>query len=91
MPVEFPKQRVYLALTKVRSHALLDKIPEEYMKNAYELLRQKEADLARVRHEIESLRVVAPLLSEESSSDDPEQVLWDERSRSARTSKGKYK
>jgi hypothetical protein len=61
------------------------------MKNAYEVLRQKEADLARVRQEIESLRVVAPLLSEESSSDDPDQVLWDERSKAARTSKGKYK
>ncbi len=30
------------------------------MKNAYEVLQQKEADLARVRHEIESLWIVAP-------------------------------
>lgn len=34
------------------------------MKNAYELLEQKEADLARVRREIESLRVVSTLLSD---------------------------
>ena len=31
------------------------------MKNAYEVLQQKETDLARVRHEIESLRIVASL------------------------------
>jgi hypothetical protein len=35
------------------------------MKSAYEVLEQKETDLARVRHEIESLRIVAPLLSDE--------------------------
>jgi len=35
------------------------------MKNADEVLQQKETDLARVRHEIESLRIVAPLLSDE--------------------------
>jgi hypothetical protein len=48
------------------------------MKNAYEILRQKEADLARVRQQIECLRVVAPLLSEESSPDDPQQLPSDE-------------
>jgi hypothetical protein len=32
------------------------------MKDAYEVLEQKEADLARVRQEIESLRIVASLL-----------------------------
>jgi hypothetical protein len=35
------------------------------MKDAYELLQQKETDLARVRHEIDSLRIVAPLLSDD--------------------------
>jgi hypothetical protein len=39
------------------------------MKNAYELLQQKETDLARVRHEIESLRIVASLLSDEASEE----------------------
>ena len=32
------------------------------MKDAYAVLEQKEADLARVRQEIESLRIVASLL-----------------------------
>ncbi len=39
------------------------------MKDAYELLRQKEAELARIRHEVASLKIVAPMLSEESPSD----------------------
>jgi hypothetical protein len=34
------------------------------MINAYELLRIKESDLARIHREIESLRIVATLLSE---------------------------
>ena len=34
------------------------------MKGAYDVLKQKEADLARVRHEVESLRIVAPLLDD---------------------------
>ena len=38
------------------------------MKDAYEVLQQKEADLARVRHEIESLQVVASLLSDDLTS-----------------------
>ena len=40
------------------------------MKDAYELLRQKQAELARVRKEIESLNIVAPLLSDERISDE---------------------
>lgn len=41
------------------------------MKNVYEVLRQKELELARLEKEVEALRVAAPLLSEdkESSSD----------------------
>ena len=35
------------------------------MKDCYTLLQQKETDLARVRHEIECLRTVAPLLSDD--------------------------
>lgn len=34
------------------------------MKNIYEVLRQKETDLERVREEIEALRCVIPLLTE---------------------------
>lgn len=39
------------------------------MKDAYEVLRDKEAELARIRHEITSLKIVAPLLTEEVVSD----------------------
>ncbi len=35
------------------------------MKNVYEVLRQKEMELIRLEKEVEALRVVAPLLSEE--------------------------
>jgi hypothetical protein len=40
------------------------------MKDPYEVLRQKEADFARVRQEIESLQVVASLLSDDLTSDE---------------------
>lgn len=36
------------------------------MKDAYEVLRHKEAELARIRHEITSLKMVAPMLEEET-------------------------
>jgi hypothetical protein len=35
------------------------------MKNVYEVLRQKELELSRLKKEIEALRVAAPLLSED--------------------------
>jgi hypothetical protein len=35
------------------------------MKNVDDILQQKETDIARVRHEIEGLRIVASLLSDE--------------------------
>ncbi len=42
------------------------------MKDIYELLRQKELEISRLEIEVEALRVVAPLLSEnqEVSHDD---------------------
>jgi hypothetical protein len=40
------------------------------MKDAYEVLEQKEADLTRVRQEIESLRIVASLLVDDPNSND---------------------
>jgi hypothetical protein len=49
------------------------------MRNAYEVLQQKETDLVRVRHEIESLRIVASLLSDEL----PSEELTKNRARSA--------
>ena len=38
------------------------------MKNANDVLREKEADLVRVRHEINSLKIVAALLADDDSS-----------------------
>ncbi len=35
------------------------------MKNVYEVLRQKEMELTRLEKEVEALRLVAPLLSDE--------------------------
>lgn len=40
------------------------------MRNVYEVLRQKELELARLEKEVEALRVAAPLLSEEKESND---------------------
>jgi len=39
------------------------------MKNVYEILEQKQADLDRVRRELESLKLVAPLLSDETTEE----------------------
>lgn len=38
------------------------------MRDAYEVLYQKEADLVRVRQEVESLRVVASMLIDDAST-----------------------
>ncbi|HXU16345.1 MAG TPA: hypothetical protein VN708_14530 [Terriglobales bacterium] len=38
------------------------------MKNVYEVLRQKELELARLEKEVEALRVAAPLLSDEKET-----------------------
>lgn len=45
------------------------------MKEIYELLQQKEADLAHVRKEIEGLRIVGPLLSNEPTPKDAFELL----------------
>jgi regulator of replication initiation timing len=38
------------------------------MKNIYEVLRQKELDLARLEKEVEALRLAAPLLADEKET-----------------------
>ena len=38
------------------------------MKNVYEVLRQKELELARLEKEVEALRVAVPLLSDDKDS-----------------------
>lgn len=40
------------------------------MKNPYEVLRQKEAQMRELEVQVEALRIVAPLLSEEGQSQD---------------------
>ena len=37
------------------------------MRDINAVLREKEADLARINREVEALRIVAPLLAEEST------------------------
>ena len=44
-----------------------------FMKNVYEVLRQKEMELTRLEKEVEALRLVAPLLSEERRKPCPKQ------------------
>jgi len=39
------------------------------MRDAYEVLYQKEADLVRVRQEVESLKMVATMLTDDTSAD----------------------
>ena len=36
------------------------------MKNVYEVLRQKELQISKLKKEVEALRVAAPLLSEDN-------------------------
>jgi hypothetical protein len=40
------------------------------MKNAYEVLRQKELEVSRPKQQVEALRVAAPLLSDGEAEDD---------------------
>jgi hypothetical protein len=44
------------------------------MKNIYEVLRQKEQEIRRLEKEIEALRVVLPMLAEESDTPRPREV-----------------
>jgi hypothetical protein len=53
------------------------------MKDAYAVLKQKEADLARVRHEAESLRIVASLLVDDPEADRSDQRHVDSAENSA--------
>jgi hypothetical protein len=51
------------------------------MKDAYEVLYQKEADMARVRREVESLSIAASLLADDGSSFVPPDGAPDEQER----------
>jgi hypothetical protein len=39
------------------------------MKDVYEVLRQKELEVSRLENEVEALRAVAPLLSEDGEAE----------------------
>ena len=43
------------------------------MKDVYAVLRQKEIEQSRLENEVESLRVVAPLLSEDGEAENDNQ------------------
>jgi len=68
-------QAVTIFLTKLRRlHRVRTTVQRESatgtqtMKNVYEVLRQKELELARLEKEVEALRVAAPLLSDDKDS-----------------------
>jgi hypothetical protein len=44
---------------------------EATMRDVYEVLRDKEIEIIRVRHEIEALRSILPLLVDEGDDDVP--------------------
>ena len=50
---------------EIRTEYRLARMGVKKMKDLYQVLRQKELDLERTRTEIEALRSVIPLLSEE--------------------------
>jgi hypothetical protein len=43
------------------------------MKNVYEVLRQKELEVSRLKQEVEALRVAAPLLLADGEAEDDHQ------------------
>ena len=43
------------------------------MRDVYEVLRQKELEQSRLENEVEALRVVAPLLSEDGDAENDNQ------------------
>jgi septal ring factor EnvC (AmiA/AmiB activator) len=45
------------------------------MRDVYEVLQQKEAEIANVRHEIQSLKLVSSLLSDELALKDARELL----------------
>jgi len=54
------------------------------MKDVYEVLQQKEADVASVRHEIQSLKLVSSLFSEELTLKDARELLRQKEAEVAR-------
>jgi septal ring factor EnvC (AmiA/AmiB activator) len=48
-------------------HSILKKV-EQTVRNIHEVLKQKEAECDELRHEIDALRIVIPLLDEKAAS-----------------------
>jgi asparagine synthetase A len=46
------------------------------MKDVYAVLRQKEIEQSRLKNEVEALRVVAPLLSEDGEAENDNQPTF---------------
>jgi hypothetical protein len=46
------------------------------MKNVYEVLREKEMRLARLRTEVDALRIVVPLLADRSTEAGDDHVVY---------------
>jgi len=59
----------FLFCIPLHLHARLPHMGAANMKDIYQVLRQKELDLERLRQEIEALRFVTPLLSEDTESE----------------------
>ena len=53
--------KIFLSKADLSRHAIAARW---VMRNVHEVLRQKELELTRVRQEVESLRCVAPMLTE---------------------------
>jgi len=49
-------------------HSILKKV-EQTVRDIHEVLKQKEAECAQLRHEIEALRTVIPLLDEKAAGE----------------------
>ena len=45
------------------------------MKDVYEVLRQKEREVSRLKKEVEALRIAAPLVSEDDQAGDDQPTL----------------
>lgn len=57
--------------SKIRPHGRLWGMGASNVKDLYQILREKELDMERIRKEIEALRFVAPLLAEDAEADRP--------------------
>jgi hypothetical protein len=60
------------------------------LKDPYELLREKEAVIVQLRREIEALRCVIPLLSDDLEQGDDETSEWQAQAPGTGTARKKF-